>query len=704
VEATEVEATEVEATEVEATEVEATEVETAEVERVEVETVEVETVEVEATARVADPVPAAQDDAFTMRDDQQLGANVLHNDAAAAEPAAGTAVVEGPQHGRLVLHDNGLFTYIPERGFSGTDTFTYRVGGAQDAQPGDVQAAPGEGQTVTGAVGTVTIVVEASNHAPEAAADEYSVDEDQTLMVETDGALQNDTDVDGDTLSAVLIGAPAHGTVMLNEDGLFEYTPHADFHGNDSFVYAAHDGFEDSAATTVSITVNAVNDAPIAADDSYTAQEDEALVVQATGVLANDTDGDGDALSAVVVDEPQHGAIALAADGSFTYTPDPDFHGDDQFTYLVNDGSADSNIATVAVAVQSVNDAPVAAADAYATREGETLAIDASGVLGNDTDVDGDALTAMIVDQPQHGSVSLAADGSFTYTPEENFHGTDSFTYTAGDGQADSEPATVEITVTPIDLSIQLEVSQEAFADPAESLWAGSTFWVSAYVQDLRDIPLGVVGGAIDILFDAGSVAPTGNVAYGEAFNAFQQGQADPENGQIDEAGAISTAVGVGVDAPAAFVAWEFVSLLQPGDGQANPHLQFRVDFGEGTETVMPAEFALIGSGDPVAAERIATRDAEVDLYFADFNVDGAVNHFDLALWQPHAGAAADSPDYDPSYDLNADQAIDGLDLDLLTAVMYRPTTWTSAAADASSEATVETELETGDGASDELI
>jgi hypothetical protein len=181
-------------------------------------------------------------------------------------------------------------------------------------------------------------------------------------------------------------------------------------------------------------------------------------------------------------------------------------------------------------------------------------------------------------------------------------------------------------------------------------------------------------------------VAPTGAVVYGEAFDLFQQGVADEENDQIDETGAISTAVGVGVDNLAPFVAWEFVSLAQPSEAAAVANVQFAVELGQGTETVTPADFALIGSGEPVAPERISLKNAEVDLYFADLNLDGAVDHFDLALWQPQADTSADSPNYDPLYDLNADRAIDALDLDLLTAVMYQPTTWDAVDADADSD------------------
>ena len=263
--------------------------------------------------------------------------------------------------------------------------------------------------------------------------------------------LTNDTDVDaGDASTAVLVTGPAHGTLALSADGSFTYTPAANYYGADSFTYKANDGEADSNVATVSLTVTCVNDAPVAADDSYTATEDTALTVAAPGVLGNDTDVDaGDASSAVLVTGPAHGTLALNADGSFTYTPAANYCGADSFTYKANDGDADSNVATVTLTVTCVNDAPVAANDSYTATEDTALTIAAPGVLSNDTDVDtGDASSAVLVTGPAHGTLALNADGAFTYTPAANYCGADSFSYKANDGDADSNVATVTLTVT----------------------------------------------------------------------------------------------------------------------------------------------------------------------------------------------------------------------------------------------------------------
>jgi hypothetical protein len=194
-------------------------------------------------------------------------------------------------------------------------------------------------------------------------------------------------------------------------------------------------------------------------DDAYTTDEDTSLNVPAPGVLANDSDPDGDALTAVLVGGPANGTLALNANGGFSYTPGLNFNGVDSFTYVANDGQVDSNIATVTITVNAVNDAPVATNDAYSTDEDTPLNVAAPGVLGNDTDADVDALTAVLNTGPGNGTLTLNADGSFSYTPNANFNGSDSFTYVANDGTVDSNIATVAITVNAAAV-IDLDVAQ----------------------------------------------------------------------------------------------------------------------------------------------------------------------------------------------------------------------------------------------------
>src|SRR5207253_8718985 len=164
---------------------------------------------------------------------------------------------------------------------------------------------------------------------------------------------------------------------------------------------------------------------PTANNDSYRIAPGQTLSVAGPGVLANDSDPDGDKLSAILVSGPANGALTLSADGSFTYVPNPGFTGTDSFTYKANDGTTDSNVATVKIIT---NHAPTAKDDFYIVTENNTLNAGAPGVLGNDSDPEGDPLTAGLVSGPSHGSLTLNSDGSFVYPPASNFLGSDSFT------------------------------------------------------------------------------------------------------------------------------------------------------------------------------------------------------------------------------------------------------------------------------------
>ena len=296
----------------------------------------------------------------------------------------------------------------------------------------------------TRSIATVRITVNATNDTVLALADHYTTFADQPLMVVTPGVLGNDTNVEHGTLTAVLVSGPAHGTLALNANGSFTYTPAADFGGPDSFVYKASAGTDDSSPVTVTITVTAVNDVPVATDDSYGTNEDGVLAIAAPGVLANDVDLGGGPLSAAIVSDPEHGTLTLNADGSLSYAPNADFNGADSFTYTASDGAAASNIATVTITVNAVNDAPIANDDWAFTAENTPVTI---AVLANDWDVDGDPLTVSAVDLPAHGGLAIDSDGTVTYTPAANYGGLDTFTYMISDGHGGTATTTVEVIV-----------------------------------------------------------------------------------------------------------------------------------------------------------------------------------------------------------------------------------------------------------------
>jgi VCBS repeat-containing protein len=187
---------------------------------------------------------------------------------------------------------------------------------------------------------------------------------------------------------------------------------------------------------------------PVAEDDEYSTLEDTPLEISAVlGVLANDIDPGGDPFSAVLDVGPLYGTLDLHADGSFVYTPTTNFFGLDSFLYHASDGEENSDMATVAITVTAVNDAPMALDDAYRTLTDWSLTVAGPGVLLNDTDAENDPLTAVPDSGPSHGTLDLNTDGSFTYSPTAGFSGVDTFIYHANDGVADSNIATVQITV-----------------------------------------------------------------------------------------------------------------------------------------------------------------------------------------------------------------------------------------------------------------
>jgi VCBS repeat-containing protein len=327
---------------------------------------------------------------------------------------------------------------------------------------------PTDSANYNSVTGTVSVtVISAGPKPPVAGSYTNSVDEDQTLNVPAPGLLSVVTDPDSAELTAIKVSDPAHGTLTLNPDGSFIYTPNPDFNGEDSFTFMANDGTNDSNVATATIVVNPVPDAPVAQPDTYATPQDTLLSVPASGVLTNDTDADDDVLSAELVSTTTHGALSLNADGSFTYMPTNGYNGYDSFVYVASDGELTSSNTTVMIAVGNLNTPPVANNDSYTVAEDDELTVAAPGVLGNDTDAQEDTLTAILVTGTAHGTVTLNPDGSFTYVPANNYNGPDSFTYKANDGEFDSNVATVNITVTPVDgaSDIDLYVAKSKFSE-----------------------------------------------------------------------------------------------------------------------------------------------------------------------------------------------------------------------------------------------
>jgi uncharacterized repeat protein (TIGR01451 family) len=246
---------------------------------------------------------------------------------------------------------SGVITWMGSVNAGEAVTITFGATVSQTAPPGtpitNSAVISGGGEIITR---TAIVRFQA---APVAVDDHYTTCEDIPLVVAAQGVLSNDGDLNDDPLAAILDSSSVSGTLSLNPDGSFTYTPTLNFSGFDDFTYHATDAISDSNVATVTLTVMAKNDPPVATGDSYTTEEDTLLMVVAPGVLLNDTDVEGDVLTAVLGDPPTNGTLALNPDGSFTYTPSLSFNGADGFTYHANDGTADSNLATAIIAVEA---------------------------------------------------------------------------------------------------------------------------------------------------------------------------------------------------------------------------------------------------------------------------------------------------------------------------------------------------------------
>ncbi|MCW2922761.1 MAG: hypothetical protein JWM98_165 [Thermoleophilia bacterium] len=385
------------------------------------------TVTVSVTVTCVDDAPVAVADSTTVLEDAAATAvDVLANDTDVDLGSRSIASVTQPTHGTAVITGGGTgLTFQPEADSCGSDSFTYTL-------------APGT------STATVTANVTCVDDAPVAVADAPTVAEDSGATALD--VLANDSDVDAGPKSIVSISQPADGAVLITGGGTgLAYTPHADFctATSDTFTYTLTPG---GSATTVSVSVTCVDDAPVALGDSPTVVEDSGA--NAVNVLANDTDIDGGPKTLASVTQPANGTVVITGGGTgLTYAPSANYCNTppgttpDTFTYTLTPGGSTT---TVAVGVTCVDDAPVAVADSATV--GEDSGATAIAVLANDTDVDAGPRSIASVTQPASGAVAITGGGTgLTFQPNANACGAQSFTYTLTPGFT---TATVSATVT----------------------------------------------------------------------------------------------------------------------------------------------------------------------------------------------------------------------------------------------------------------
>ena len=267
----------------------------------------------------------------------------------------------------------------------------------------------------------------------------------------TTSVLSNDTDPEGDSLTAQISSGPLNGSLTLNANGTFSYTHDGSATTTDVFYYRPTDGFFPGNTTTVTIFIN--NPANGVGDTVFVIESGTATITSdgSTSVLTNDSDPDGDPITAVKVTNPSRGSVTLNTNGTFLYTHDGSNESSDSFTYSANDGKINSAPITVSINVTGTNDPPVANNDTIIVDVGATATSLDNGqtrVTYNDIDPDADSLTVTLVSSPSYGNLTLNSNGSFSYVQGGTMNSGDSFQYKAYDGTVYSNNATVNIYVS----------------------------------------------------------------------------------------------------------------------------------------------------------------------------------------------------------------------------------------------------------------
>lgn len=382
-------------------------------------------------------------------------------------------------HGTVAVGGAGDPAYTPAAGWTGLDTFTYTV---RDAF----------GQTAT-ATAYVSTDLPAAPVAPDG---NRSVQAPGALAVAAPGVLDSAT---GTGIAITAHGEPAHGTLSLNSStGAYTYTPAAGYVGPDSFTYTITDAFARPATGTIHLTVDPPP-APTTVDQDPTTAYQTPLTVDAPGVLAGAT---GTAISVTGHTDPAHGTASVGADGAYTYTPASGFAGTDSFSATVTDSYGQSATVHVTVTVGAPASPVVPPSSVEVTYE-TASSVPAPGVLAGATGV---GLSITDHTNPAHGTVSITADGAYTYTPDAGYLGPDAFDVTATDAFGRTTTATVSVTVTAATTMTTLTASPVG----------GATFGRSVELTAVVSAPVGTPSGTVTFL-DGTTVLGSATLVDGQA-------------------------------------------------------------------------------------------------------------------------------------------------------------------------------------------
>lgn len=387
--------------------------------------------------------PVAQDDAYSALEDMTLSANVAQNDEDIDDVTLLYTLLSGTAHGTLNFDSDGSFTYLPNADFNGVDSFTYEA-----CDSGDLCS-----------TAVVNISVDSTNDLPIAGDDVFNIEEDELLI----GVLNdNDVDPENAALTYTIAQGPVHGTLTLDLDGGFEYSPEENFFGQDNAIINVCDALNGCVTTDLHILISPLNDVPIAVGESISTDEDEPI---SGSVAGNDTDIESLLLEYQIITAPEHGELILGQNGDYTYSPDLDFHGNDVVVYQVCDDDNGCSSATLNITVLPTSDNPVATGEYVHVLEDTFNEGDLSL---NDVDADGDELTYVMLTPPFHGEFLLNEDGTYLYTPVPDYSGMDSIYYNVCDPTNMCDMAVIVFEVdfgndSPIAFDDSFELEQDSF-------------------------------------------------------------------------------------------------------------------------------------------------------------------------------------------------------------------------------------------------
>ncbi|EJL6745169.1 tandem-95 repeat protein [Vibrio alginolyticus] len=381
---------------------------------------------------VNDP-PIAGTTSYTIDEDEVItisAEQLLANSSDIEGEVALDSVSYSGSEGIFTDNGDGTFSFAPNQNFNGEVNL-------------DVVVVDEDGATAST---TANIDVLPINDAPVSGDLAYSVDEDNSIMLSQEQLLAQATDVEGDALTASNLVVDGDATVTANDDGSFTITPDANFNGDIDITFDINDG-TDTIVATADLTVNPVNDLPQPEDQAFTIGEDGVLTFTDQDLLDGATDIDGDDLSVEgVTYTGADGVLTDNGDGTYSFAPNENFNGDVNFTFDVSDGT-DTVTANIDVSVTPENDPPVAGSTSYTVHEDNSITISDEQLLANSSDIEGDVAISSVSYSGNDGVLEINGDGTYTFSPNENFTGDVSLDVVVVDEDGAVDTTTAGITV-----------------------------------------------------------------------------------------------------------------------------------------------------------------------------------------------------------------------------------------------------------------